>query len=80
MELNYSKLGEKLKEDIGGPKVHSDNPEDELNYLEMVRTWMQTIFFALNGVFENPDDRKTPFEELEGYETFYTARKLAKTD
>lgn len=41
---------------------------------------MQTIFLALNGVFENPEDRKTPIYELQGFDTFYESRKLIKID
>jgi hypothetical protein len=46
----------------------------------MIGVWMQTIFLALNGVFENPEDRKTPIYELQGFDTFYESRKLIKID
>ena len=41
--------------------------EGEHEYSEMIASWMETIYLALNGVFENPESRKTPLRELEGY-------------
>lgn len=41
---------------------------------------METIFLALNGVFENPSKRESTLYAHGNFSTLNTTKKLVKTD
>ena len=64
VSLNYSKIAENAKQDLIGSPLLPTNFEADHEYEELIASWMETIYLALNGVFECPDNRKSSLTDF----------------